>query len=378
MIYGIPLPEMFYERGNISGRFRESNTTVSGNMKKGEILMPLKILLIGGTGTISMAITRRLAAQGHEVFLLNRGSRTAELPDSVRILRGDISNEAEAAKLLSGMQFDAVGEFIGFVPEQVQRDVRLFSGRTRQYLYISSASAYQKPPAESLITESTPLCNPYWQYSRDKIACEEYLMQQYRENGFPVTIVRPSHTYDERSVPLGVHGKNGSWQVVRRIMEGKPVIIHGDGTSLWTITHNSDFAKGYCGLVGNIHAIGQAYHITSDERVTWNQIYQCIADTLGVPLKVCHIPSDFLAAISDYDFEGSLIGDKANTVIFDNSKIKRTVPGFCAEIRADQGIRQTVQHLLAHPELQNPDPEFDAWCDRVIAAYENLKGALAP
>ena len=378
MIYGIPLPEMFYERGNISGRLRESNTTVSGNMKKGEILMPLKILLIGGTGTISMAITRRLAAQGHEVFLLNRGSRTAELPDSVRILRGDISNEAEAAKLLSGMQFDAVGEFIGFVPEQVQRDVRLFSGRTRQYLYISSASAYQKPPAESLITESTPLCNPYWQYSRDKIACEEYLMQQYRENGFPVTIVRPSHTYDERSVPLGVHGKNGSWQVVRRIMEGKPVIIHGDGTSLWTITHNSDFAKGYCGLVGNIHAIGQAYHITSDERVTWNQIYQCIADTLGVPLKACHIPSDFLAAISDYDFEGSLIGDKANTVIFDNSKIKRTVPGFCAEIRADQGIRQTVQHLLAHPELQNPDPEFDAWCDRVIAAYENLKGALAP
>ena len=374
----IPLPETCHERGNVSGRFREFNETITGNMKKGEFLMPMKILLIGGTGTISMAVTRRLAAQGHEVFLLNRGTRSAGLPESVTVLRGDISKEAETAKLLDGMQFDAVGEFIGFTPDQVQRDVRLFSGKTRQYLYISSASAYQKPLSESVITESTPLCNPYWQYSRDKIACEEYLMQQYRENGFPVTIIRPSHTYDERSVPLGVHGKNGSWQVVRRIMEGKPVIIHGDGTSLWTITHNSDFAKGYCGLVGNIHAIGQAYHITSDERVTWNQIYQCIADTLGVPLKACHIPSDFLAAISDYDFEGSLIGDKACTVNFDNTKIKRAVPEFRADIRADQGIRQTVQHILAHPELQTPDPEFDAWCDRVITAFEGLKGELAP
>ena len=339
--------------------------------------MPLKVLLIGGTGTISMAVTRRLATQGHVVFLLNRGSRTADLPDSVRIIRCDISDEKQAARLLEGMQFDAIGEFIGFVPEQVQRDVRLFAGRTRQYIYISSASAYQKPPVESVITESTPLSNPYWQYSRDKLACEAYLMQQYRENGFPVTVVRPSHTYDERSVPLGVHGRKGSWQVVRRIMEGKPVIIHGDGTSLWTVTHNSDFAKGYCGLIGNVHAIGQAYHITSDERVTWNQIYQCIADTLGVPLKACHIPSDFLAAVSDYDFEGSLTGDKACSVIFDNTKIKRAVPDFCAAVRADQGIRQTVQYILAHPEYQIPDPEFDAWCDRVIAAYENLKGALA-
>lgn len=383
MIAGITiashLPEMCHERGNISGGFRESNhiESLHKDMRKRGIPMPLKVLLIGGTGTISMAITRRLAAQGHQVFLFNRGSRTAELPENVITLRGDISNEAEAAAILNDMQFDAVGEFIGFTTEQVQRDVRLFSGKTRQYLYISSASAYQKPLSESVITESTPLCNPYWQYSRDKIACEAYLMQQYRENGFPVTIVRPSHTYDERSVPLGVHGKNGSWQVVQRILEGKPVIIHGDGTSLWTITHNSDFAKGYCGLVGNIHAIGQAYHITSDERVTWNQIYQCIADTLNVPLKACHIPSDFLAAISDYDFEGSLIGDKASTVIFDNTKIKRAVPEFWADIRADQGIRQTVQHLLAHPELQQTDPEFDTWCDRVITAFEALKGELA-
>ncbi|HAG12580.1 MAG TPA: NAD-dependent dehydratase [Ruminococcus sp.] len=339
--------------------------------------MCLEILLIGGTGTISMAITRRLLLQGHHVTLLNRGSRKAELPEGAAVICCDITNEAETAKALAGRTFDAVGEFIGFRPEQVMRDVRLFAGKTKQYLYISSASAYQKPPSDSVITESTPLANPYWQYSRDKIACEEYLMAQYRENGFPVTIVRPSHTYDERAVPLGVHGKNGSWQVIRRIMEGKPVIIHGDGTTYWTITHNTDFAKGYCGLIGNVHAIGQAYHITSDEQVTWNQIYQCIADAVGMPLHACHIASEFLAAVSDYDLEGSLIGDKAISVHFDNSKIKRAVPEFQATVRADQGIRQTIAHILAHPELQTPDPEFDAWCDRVIEAYEKLKGELA-
>ena len=337
----------------------------------------MKILFIGGTGTISMAITRLLAERGEELYLLNRGSRNNDLPDNVHLIRCDINDEAYVAKKIDGMKFDCVGEFIGFVPSQLERDYRLFAGKTGQFIYISSASAYRKPMQGYVITEETPLENPYWQYSRDKKACEEYLMERYREDGFPVTIVRPSHTYDERAVPLGVHGKLGSWQVVRRIMDGKPVIIHGDGTSLWTVTHNSDFAKGYCGLIGNVHAIGQAYHITSDERVTWNQIYQCIADTLGVTLKACHIPSDFLAAVSDYDFEGSLTGDKACSVIFDNTKIKRAVPDFCAAVRADQGIRQTVQYILAHPEYQIPDPEFDAWCDRVIAAYENLKGALA-
>lgn len=337
----------------------------------------MKILLIGGTGTISMAITRQLSAEGHEVYLLNRGSRNAQLPENVTVLQCDINDEAAVEACIDGMTFDAVGEFIGFVPAQVERDVRLFRGKTRQYLYISSASAYQKPLAEPYITESTPLANPYWQYSRDKIACEEYLMQQYRENGFPVTIVRPSHTYDERSVPLGVHGNGGSWQVISRIAAGKPVIIHGDGTSFWTITHNSDFAKGYCGLVGNLHAIGQAYHITSDESLTWNQIYQIIADTLGTELHAVHIPSEFLAAVSDYDLTGSLIGDKANSVIFDNSKIKRAVPGFTATVRADQGIPNTIHHVLAHPELQKEDAEFDRWCDRVIARYQALMEQLS-
>ncbi len=336
----------------------------------------MKVLFIGGTGTISMAITRLLASQGHELFLLNRGSRTDELPGNVNVLQGDISNEAEIQKLLGDMTFDAVGEFIGFVPSQVERDIRLFRGRTKQYIYISSASAYQKPPSDCVITESTPLVNPFWQYSRDKIACEELLMKEYRENGFPVTIVRPSHTYDERSVPLGVHGHNGSWQVIKRIMEGKKVIIHGDGTSLWTITHNSDFAKGYAGLVGNIHAIGQAFHITSDESLTWDQIYGIIASALGKELKACHISSELLASVSDYDLEGSLIGDKANSAVFDNSKLKRAVPGFTATVRADQGIRQTIANIIAHPELQHDDPEFDSWCDKVISTVEKIKEGI--
>ena len=333
----------------------------------------MKILLIGGTGTISMAITKLLAQQGHEVILLNRGYRNNDLPENVRTIQCDIQNEADVEKKLADMTFDCVGEFIGFVPSQVERDFRLFSGKTKQYIYISSASAYQKPLSDCIITESTPLSNPHWQYSRDKIACEEYLMKQYRENGFPMTIVRPSHTYDERSVPLGVHGDNGSWQVVKRIMDGKPVIIHGDGTSLWTITHNSDFAKAYAGLVGNIHAIGQAFHITSDESVTWNQIYSIIADELGVELKACYVPSSVLNAIGHYDFEGTLLGDKAHTVIFDNSKIKRAVPGFTATVRADQGIRNTVRYILDHKECQTEDEEFDRWCDKVINVMNNIK-----
>ena len=333
----------------------------------------MKILLIGGTGTISTAVTKLLAEQGHDVILLNRGNRNSNIPENVRTIQCDISDEKDAAAKLSDMSFDCVGQFIGFVPSQIERDIRLFSGKTKQYIYISSASAYQKPLSDCVITESTPLSNPHWQYSRDKIACEELLMKNYRENGFPVTIVRPSHTYDERSVPLGVHGDNGSWQVVKRIKEGKPVIIHGDGSSLWTITHNSDFAKAYAGLVGNIHAIGQAFHITSDESVTWDQIYSIIADELGVELKACHVPSQWLCDIGPYDFEGTLIGDKANTVIFDNSKIKRAVPDFKATIRADQGIRATVRYILAHKECQNDDEEFDRWCDKVVEAMENAK-----
>lgn len=331
----------------------------------------MKALLIGGTGTISLAVTRLLARQGWQVYLLNRGSRNSQVPEGVHLIRADMNDEAAVRAALGEMRFDCVCQFIGFVPAQVERDIRLFSGRTGQYLYTSSASAYHKPAKDYRITEGTALANPYWQYSRDKIACEEVLMRAYREQGFPVTIIRPSHTYDERNVPLGVHGKNGSYQVIRRMQQGKPVIIHGDGTSLWTMTHNSDFAKGYVGLMGNPHAIGEAFQITNDETLTWNQIYSTIAACLGVELKPYYVSSHFLAATGCYDMLGSLIGDKANSVVFDNRKLKAAVPDFCPTVRFEQGVRETIENVLAHPELQQEDPEFDAWCDRVIAAQEN-------
>ncbi len=333
----------------------------------------MKVLFIGGTGTISMAISRLLLSQGHTLYLLNRGSRNTGLSGDLVELKVDINDEAAVAALISDLSFDVVADFIAFVPEQLERDYRLFREKTKQFIYISSASAYQKPLSDYRINEGTPLANPYWEYSRNKIAGEEYLMKLYREEGFPVTIVRPSHTYDERSIPLGAHGEKGSYSVIKRMLEGKPVIIHGDGTSLWTITHNSDFAKGFVGLMGNIHAIGEAVQITSDESVTWNQIYQIIADALHVKLNAVHVASDFLDACSDYDFAGSLLGDKANTVVFDNSKLKRLVPGFTATVRADQGIRSTIEYVLSHQECQVEDPAFDTWCDRVIEALEEAK-----
>lgn len=330
----------------------------------------MKILFIGGTGTISMAISKKLLSEGNTLYLINRGSRNNTLSGNVIELKADINDEEAISRLIQDLQFDAVADFIAFTPMQLARDHRLFNGKTKQFIYISSASAYQKPPADYQITEGTPLANPYWEYSRNKIAGEDYLMNLYRNEGFPVTIVRPSHTYDERSVPLGVHGNNGSYSVIKRMLEGKPVIIHGDGTSLWTLTHNSDFARGFTGLIGNVHAIGEAVQITSDESLTWNQIYQIIADSLGVKLKAVHVASEFLDACSSYNFAGSLIGDKANTVVFDNRKLKRLVPGFTSTIRADQGIRNTVAYVLSHPECQKEDPEFDKWCDRVCEVLE--------
>lgn len=273
-------------------------------------------------------------------------------------------------ELIKELHFDAVADFIAFEPPQLERDYRLFKGKTDQFIFISSASAYQKPLADYRINEGTPLANPYLEYSRNKIACEDYLMKLYREEGFPVTIIRPSHTYDERSVPMGAHGKNGSYAIVKRMLEGKPVLIHGDGTSLWTLTHNSDFAVAMAGLIGNIHAIGEAVQITSDESLTWNQIYQIVANALGVKLNAVHASTEFLDACGEYDFRGSLLGDKSNTMVFDNSKLKRLVPGFTARVRADQGIRDTVSYVLSHPECQVEDSDFDAWCDRVVEALD--------
>lgn len=334
--------------------------------------------MIGGTGTISSAITRQLAASGHDLWLLNRGNRKNEVPANVKQVIADINNEAEVLRLLDGAQFDAVCEFIGFLPEQVERDVRLFSGRTHQYVYISSASAYNKPAASHVITEGTTLANPHWEYSRNKIACEELLMKAYREQGFPVTIVRPSHTYCERGVPVSVHGMKGSWQVLKRMLEGKPVIIQGDGTSLWTLTWNEDFARGFIGLLGNPKAIGEAFQIMSDEQLTWTQIYECVANALNVTLKPYYVASEFLAAVAPkaWDFEGNLLGDKSVTVCFDCTKLKRAVPGYQATVRFDEGVRRCVAYLKEYPELQTEDPVFDAWCDKVIEAQEQAKTKL--
>jgi nucleoside-diphosphate-sugar epimerase len=350
----------------------------------------MKALFIGGTGTISAAISRRVLELGWDLYLLNRGNRplfqgglsgpggTGPAGRLIEI-SCDINGEDEAAvaaklkaALPPGERFDAAADFIAFTKDQVERDYRLLRDLADQYFFISSASVYQKPPSDYRVNEATPLANPYWQYSRDKIACEDFLMAKYRETGFPVTIIRPSHTYDERRVPLGVHGAKGSWQVLKRMLDGKPVIIHGDGTSLWTMTASRDFALAFTGLVGNIHALGEAVQITSGETVTWNQVYGAIARALGVSLKAVHISSEFLAAAApkNCDYTGSLTGDKANSLVFDNAKLKRLVPGFRAAVRFDQGVRECVEYILSHRECQVEDPEFDAWCDRVIAARE--------
>lgn len=339
----------------------------------------MNILFIGGTGTISSAITRQLAQRDDvKLTLINRGTHADEVPECVETIICDISDEADAVKKLEGRRFDCVCDFIAFTPDQVERDYRLFHGRVGQYIFISSASAYAKPAPNYIITEGTSLANPYWQYSRNKIACEEVLMRHYREEGFPVTIVRPSHTYCERSVPVGLHGLKGSWQVLKRMLEGKRVIVHGDGESLWTLTLNEDFAHGFIGLICNPHALGEAFQITGDETLSWNQIYRTVASALGVEFKPYYVASDFLAAVAPegYDMAGNLLGDKAVSVVFNNSKLKSVVPDFTTHICFAEGCRRAVAHILAHPELQQEDPEFDRWCDAVIDGLEKAKEGI--
>ena len=325
----------------------------------------MRALIIGGTGTISTAVSHRLAELGWDLYLLNRGSKREHVPANAEVISCSIHDEEKVQELIAGKYFDTVVNFIAFHPADIERDIRLFSGNCGQYIFISSASVYQKPLSNYIVTESTPLANPYWQYSSDKIACEEILIQAYRDTGFPITIVRPSHTYGDWSVPIGVHGPKGSWSVVARIMQGKPVIVHGDGSSLWTMTHNTDFARGFTGLMGNIHAIGEAVHITSDESLTWNQIYECIGQAVGVKPVLHHMTSYDLARMQP-EFYGSLLGDKAHSVVFDNSKLKRLVPGFYARVRFDQGVRRTIEYITKHPGLQAADPGWDEWVDSIL------------
>lgn len=329
----------------------------------------MKALFIGGTGTISAAVSKLTVEKGWELYLLNRGNKRDKVPKGANVITADINDEEAVSKLIKDMSFDVVADFIAFVPEHIKRDIRLFSGKTRQFIFISSASAYQKPISYYKVNESTPLYNPYWDYSRNKIACEDILLKEYRNNGFPITMVRPSHTYNEEKIPVALHGDKGSWQVIERIRKGKPVILPGDGTSLWTLTYNRDFAKAFVGIMGNSAAIGEAVHITSDEALTWNKIYDLIGEAFGTEVKKVYVSTDFLVKCKP-DLEGGLLGDKSNCAVFDNSKIKRLVPDFTAIVRFDQGVKLCAEYILSHPKLQVMDEKFDAFCDKIIEVQE--------
>ncbi len=330
----------------------------------------MKILFIGGTGNISIACTRLALEKGYEVYHLNRGKTENPFGDSVKSILADVNDRQSITKAIQDLNFDVVANFIAFVPEDVRRDFEIFHSRIGQYVFISSASAYQKPPSHPVITESTPLKNPFWQYSRDKISCENSLNDLYRDKGFPVTIIRPSLTYDT-VIPAAI----GSWDdftLIDRIRKGKKIIVHGDGTSLWTITHSEDFAKGFIGLLGHQQAIGHSFHITSDEILTWNQIYQAIGMAAGDIPEMVHIPSEFIAGFDDFH-TGNLLGDKAHSVIFDNSKIKAFVPGFQALIPFKQGIKRTVSWFERKPSRMRIVEGTNDFMDQVIESYLKIR-----
>jgi len=331
----------------------------------------MKILFIGGTGVISSACSELALARGYELFLLNRSaSKKIPVPEGAAVLQADVyREEARVATLLEGYHFDAVVDFIAYTEQDIERDLRILRSKTDQFVFISSASAYQKPVRNYLITEETPLENPYWEYSRNKIAIENRLMQAYRDEGFPVTIVRPSHTYGPTQIPLGVSSWMHPWTVVDRMKRGQKVIVPGDGTSLWVLTWNGDFAKGLVGLLGNKEAIGEAFQITSDEVLTWDQIHVEAYHALSLEPNLVHIPSDLLAMYHP-DSLGSLVGDKANSVVFDNSKIKLFVPDYACEVTWTEGLWRSLAWFEAHPEFQTIDHHLNSVWDRVIAAYE--------
>ena len=330
----------------------------------------MKVLFIGGTGIISTAATRLAAERGIELTLLRRGQTSADLAKNVDTITADATDEAAAAKALGNRSFDAVVDWIVRSPADAERDIRLFRDRTRQFIFISSASAYQRPVGHYLITESTPLINPYWQYSRTKIANEERFMQAYREDGFPITIVRPSLTYGDTQIVLPVNSWTKSFTLIDRMRRGKKVIVPGDGSSLWVITHNSDFAQGLVGLLGHKQAIGHAFHITSDEVMTWDQFYRITAQAAGAEAQIVHIASDFIGACLP-DTVGSLIGDKASSVVFDNSKIKSFVPDFRAKVSYAEGVKRTIDWFDADPRRKEIDEEANATWDKLIDAYES-------
>jgi nucleoside-diphosphate-sugar epimerase len=324
----------------------------------------LRVLFIGGSGVISSACVREALAAGIDMYVLNRGQSTARpVPAGVTQLRADVRSPASVRDAIRDLDFDSVVDWVAFTAEHVRSDIDLFRGRTGQYVFISSASAYQTPPARLPVTESTPLRNPFWQYSRDKIACEDVLVAEYRAAGFPATIVRPTHTYDQTLVPL-----HGRWTMLGRMLAGKPVIVHGDGTSLWTMTHNTDFARGFVPLLGHPRTLGEAFHITSDDFLTWDQITHALAAALGVTARVVHVPSDAIAA-ADPDWGAGLLGDKAHSMVFDNAKLRSVVPGWRAVIPFERGAREIADWYLADPARQVTDEKLDALMDKLAASF---------
>ncbi len=328
--------------------------------------MSIKVLFIGGTGVISSACSELALSRGIDLYLLNRGQSTRPLPKGAKQLIGDIRQPETVEAAIQDHQFDVVVNWIAFTVEHIETDLKLFRGKTNQYIFISSASAYQTPPRKLPITESTPLHNPHWAYSRAKMACEDRLMQAYREEDFPVVIIRPSHTYDRTKIPAHHY-----YTTINRMRQGKKVILHGDGTSLWTLTHHRDFAKGFVGLMGNSQAIGEAFHITSDEVLTWNQIYEALAQAAGTTADIVYLPSRLIAAY-DPEWGEKLLGDKANNMVLDNSKIKRYVPDFEATIPFSVGANEIMAWYDADEARREVDPEAEALMDKLIAVYEGV------
>jgi nucleoside-diphosphate-sugar epimerase len=327
----------------------------------------MRVLFIGGTGNLSLDCTRRALTKGIEVYHLNRGNRSGAAPAGVVSLNADIRDEAGAARALCGLRFDAVVDFIAYVPAHVEASLRLFAGRTAQYVFISSASAYRKPPVHHVIAESTPLANPFWQYARDKIACESLLAEKADGAGLSVTIVRPSHTYGAGWIPTPFGSSD--FTIARRMLDGREVVVHGDGQSLWTLTHARDFAVGLVGLLGNPAAFGEAVQITGDEALTWDSIHRTIAARLGVEPAIVHVPSDFIAAV-DPEMGSHFLGDKTYSAIFDCSKLKRLVPEFATTIPFHAGIRESIEWYLEDPGRQRVNPAVDACMDRILAAWK--------
>lgn len=326
----------------------------------------MRVLFIGGTGNLSWACTEEALARGHEVVLVNRGSRPAPAREGLSSLVADIADVEAVRSLLEGESFDAVVDWVAYKPEDVRRDIGLFRGKASQYVLISTASAYQKPPRSHIVTESTPLANPYWQYSRDKIECESVLAEAYRAELFPGTVVRPSHTYGPGWIPSTFGSSN--FNIAQRIIDGREIVVPGDGQSLWTLTWAADFAKGLVGLLGLYAAVGEAFHITSDEALTWDSIYRAIGEALGREPRIVHIASDFIASMYP-EFEGPLLGDKSVSAVFDNSKIKRLVPAFRCETPFSIGVRKSIAWLASQPDRKKFDPELDAKLDAIIGAY---------